>query len=390
MVLPQTTDLHDRVYVANIKVIGIGGAGNNAVNQMVKENIQGVEFWIANTDAQVLLNSPIKNRIFLGRQVTKGLGAGANPEIGRLAAEESIEEIRNALKGADMVFIAAGEGGGTGTGAAPVVARVAKEMGALTIGIVTRPFIFEGKMRNAYAASGIQELKPNVDSLIVVSNDKLMQIFGTIPFKESFKEADSVLTHSVKTITDLIVRPAIINRDFADVRTVMQNKGTALIGIGVGQGPNKVQESATKAVSSPLLEQSINGAKSAIVFITGGSKMTINDANDAVEIVREAAGGKEFNIIFGVALDEQLDDQMIVTVVATDFNESDNSLNFTPTTSPLRADGKKVPETVSKVNPQDLKPSSPAKEVVKPVEVPTPEIKNDREFVPAFLRRRTK
>lgn len=388
MVQPTLTPNQDRIYVANIKVIGIGGAGNNAVNRMLEENINGVEFWIANTDAQVLLNSPIKNKIFLGRNTTKGLGAGANPEIGRLAAEESIEEIRAVLNGADMVFIAAGEGGGTGTGAAPVVARVAKELGALTIGIVTRPFIFEGKMRNAYAASGIEELKPNVDSLIIVSNDKLMQMYGNIPFRDSFKESDNVLCHSVKTITDLIVRPALINRDFADVRTVMANKGTALIGIGIGHGETKVQDSATRAVFSPLLETAITGARNAIVFITGGSKMTINDANDAVGIVREEAGGKDINIIFGVALDENLGDEMIVTVVATDFQDNNSSM----VGSPSRIETPKIDnlraETVTKVNPVELQPVKQVNEPVKAVEIPAPEVKTERDFVPAFLRRR--
>ena len=229
-------------YIAKIKVIGIGGAGNNAVNRMMDENIEAVEFIVTNTDAQALLTSKVQKRFTLGEQITKGLGAGAMPEVGRQAAEASIDQIRLELAGADMVFIAAGMGGGTGTGAAPVVARVCKEMGCLTIGIVTRPFTFEGKVRNGNAVEGLQALRPHVDSLIVVSNDQLLQMSGNVPVNDAFKEADNVLAHSVKTITDLIVRPSRINLDFADVRNIMSNKGTALIGMGVGNGINKVKE----------------------------------------------------------------------------------------------------------------------------------------------------
>ena len=304
--------------VANIKVIGVGGAGCNAVNRMVEDGVQGVEFWVANSDAQVLANSKVKNRINLGQELTKGLGAGANPNVGRDATVESENEIKDALKGADMVFVAAGMGGGTGTGGAPIVAKIAKEVGALTVGIVTKPFTFEGRIRLANANAGLDELKTHVDSLIIVSNDKVLEVIGGIPMKEAFREADKVLRQGVQTITDLIAVPAIINLDFADVRTTLSGKGRALIGIGLGSGENKAAEAANKAISSPLLDASIKGSKNAIVNITGGEKISLLDANDAVDIIR-AAAGSEVNILFGVAVNENLDDEMIVTVIATEF-----------------------------------------------------------------------
>lgn len=305
---------------ACIKVIGVGGGGCNAVNRMIVEGISGVEFWVVNTDAQVLAESKAKNRIILGKELTKGLGAGANPNTGREASIESEEEIREALKGADMIFIAAGMGGGTGTGSAPVIAKIAKDLGALTMAIVTRPFTFEGTTRMANANQGLQELKENVDSLIVVSNDKLLEAIGNIPLKSAFQEADKVLRQGVQTITDLIAIPSLINLDFADVRTIMQDKGYALIGIGMEKGENKAEGAALKAISSPLLEASITGAKDAIVNVTGSESMTLFEANAAVEVIREHAGS-DINIIFGVAINEELDDQMIVTVIATGFDE---------------------------------------------------------------------
>ena len=310
-------------YIAKIKVIGVGGAGNYAVNRMVEENIEAVEFIVTNTDAQALMTSKVENRFSLGPDITKGLGAGAIPDVGRQAAESSIDDIRLRLSGADMVFMAAGMGGGTGTGAAPVIARVCKEMGCLTIGIVTRPFTFEGKVRNQNAVEGLQALRPHVDSLIVVSNDQLMQMSGNVPVKDAFRQADNILAHNVKTITDLIVKPARINLDFADVRNIMANKGTALIGMGKGNGINKVKEAALSAISSPLLESSIRGAKNAIVSIRGGDTITILDTNEIVEIVREAAGGSDINVIFGLDTDDTIGDTVEVTVIATDFEGSD-------------------------------------------------------------------
>lgn len=307
--------------VASIKVIGVGGAGNNAINRMLEAGVDGVEFVVMNTDAQVVNNSKAKNKLILGKQVTRGLGAGANPEIGKEAAIESLAEIKEFLKDTDMVFIAAGMGGGTGTGAAPIIAKAAQEMDILTVAIVTKPFTFEGRMRNIYSIQGIEFLEKSVDAIIVISNDRLLEVIGGVPLKDSFKEADNILRQGVQTITDLIAIPALINLDFADVRTVLKNKGSALFGIGMGTGENKAIEAANKAITSPLLEASFKGAKNVIVNITGGNTMTLYDANDAVDIIRQAAGG-EVNIIFGVALNEHIDDGMIVTVIATGFDNA--------------------------------------------------------------------
>ncbi|WP_425379559.1 cell division protein FtsZ [Spiroplasma endosymbiont of Stenodema calcarata] len=312
--------------VASIKVIGIGGAGNNAVNRMIEAGVQGVEFIVANTDAQIISVSKSKNKIVLGKETSKGLGAGANPDVGRQAAIESTEEIKDALKGADMVFVAAGMGGGTGTGAAPIIAKIAKEQGALTVGIITTPFSFEGRARNSYAIQGTEELRKHVDSLIIISNDRLLEVIGGVPLKDSFKEADNILRQGVQTITDLIAVPSLINLDFADIKTVMKSKGNALFGIGIGSGKDKAIEAANKAIISPLLEASIRGAKDAIINVTGGNTLTLNDANDAVDIVKQAIGG-EVNIIFGTAVNEHLDDEMIVTVIATGFDEEENFLS---------------------------------------------------------------
>lgn len=305
--------------VARIKVIGVGGAGCNAVNRMVDEGMKGVEFYVANTDLQVLNCSPVVNRIELGREVTKGLGAGANPEMGRKAAVESENEIREAVKDADMVFVTAGLGGGTGTGASPLVAKIAQEEGALVVGIVTKPFTFEGRRRSNQAMSGLEELKSYVDSLIIVSNNQLLEVIGRIPFQEAFKEADNVLRQGVQTITDLIAVPAMINLDFADVRSVMAGQGSALIGIDMSQGENKSIEAAQKAITSPLLEAQIDGARNAIVNVTGGDSISIQDASEAVDYIRDAAGN-DIDIIFGVAINENIGDSIIVTVIATGFD----------------------------------------------------------------------
>jgi cell division protein FtsZ len=305
--------------VAKIKVFGIGGAGCNAVNRMVDEGLQGVEFYVCNTDLQVLNVSMVKNKLILGKETTKGLGAGANPDIGRKAAVESEGDIRAAMMGADMVFITTGLGGGTGTGASPLFAKVAKDCGALVVGIVTKPFSFEGRKRMEQALKGLEELREHVDSLIIVSNNQLLEVIGRIPFVEAFKEADNVLRQGVQTITDLIAVPAMINLDFADVRSVMEGQGTALIGIGMAAGDNKAQEAAQRAITSPLLEAQIRGARNAIVNVTGGENITIFDASDAVEYIRDSAGG-DIDIIFGVAINEQIGDSIIVTVIATGFD----------------------------------------------------------------------
>ena len=308
--------------VANIKVFGIGGGGSNAVNRMVADGVKGVTFYIANTDVQVMKNSDCENKIVLGRETTKGLGAGGNPEVGRKAAEETENEIREAIKGSDMVFLTAGLGVGTGTGAAPLFAKVAKEEGALTIGIVTKPFTFEGRKRERNAMSGLSELQKYTDSLIIVSNNNLLDVIGRRPIEEAFQAADNVLRQGVQTISDLIAVPALVNLDFADVRSVMQNQGAALIGIGMADGEDKAVNAAEKAIQSPLLEAQINGAKSAIINITGGDKVSLYDAQSAVAVIQDAAGG-EIDTIFGIAINEQLGDAIIVTVIATGF-EQDN------------------------------------------------------------------
>jgi cell division protein FtsZ len=302
---------------ALIKVIGVGGGGGNAINRMIEEGVQGVQFFAANTDVQALKNSHAENLIQLGKKLTNGLGAGAQPEIGKKAAEESEEEIRKALDGADMVFITAGMGGGTGTGAAPVIAKVAKEIGALTVGVVTRPFMFEGPKRGRYAAEGIAELKENVDTLLVISNNRLLEIVDKrTPMLEALREADNVLRQGVQGISDLITNPGYINLDFADVKTVMANQGNALMGIGVASGETRVADATKMAINSPLLESSIAGAENVLLNVAGGDDMSLYEQQDAAEIVANAAGN-DVNLLFGTTVDNSLGDEIRVTVVAT-------------------------------------------------------------------------
>ncbi len=306
--------------VARIVVIGVGGAGSNAVNRMIDDDISSVEFYVANTDKQALATSKAFNRLVLGEELTQGLGAGGEPKIGKEAAEASEEDIRKIVHGANMVFIAAGMGGGTGTGAAPVIARIAKEEQALTVAIVTRPFSFEGKKRIANSVEGLNELKDAVDSIIIVSNDKLLMVSGTAPISEAFAESDRVLAQSVKTVTDLILMPAVINLDFADVRNTLKESGIALIGFGMGSGSNKAQEAAQNAINSPLLEASINGARRAICAVTCGSQVSLYEAQEAVNRIIEAAGNT-LDIKFGVSINPQLSDQILVSVIASDFTD---------------------------------------------------------------------
>ena len=311
--------------VAKIKVVGIGGGGNNAVNRMIESGVKGVEFIVANTDLQVLNCSKAETKIQIGEALTGGRGAGAKPEIGREAALESKKEIEDNLKGADMVFVTCGMGGGTGTGAAPVIANIAQELGALTVGIVTKPFSFEGKKRMDAAEAGIEELKKNVDTLIVIPNDKLREIIDkSTPLLESFKEVDNVLRRGVQSISDLIAVAGLINLDFADVKTVMEKKGKALIGIGIGVGENRATVAAEQAISSPLLETSIDGATDAIINVTGGNNLTLFEVEEATEVIRKNAKN-DINTIFGAVINENLNDELIVTVIATGFNEEDDS-----------------------------------------------------------------
>ena len=321
-----------------IKVVGVGGGGGNAVNRMIENDVKGVSFVVINTDAQVLRLSKAETRLQIGKQLTKGLGAGADPSIGLKAAQESEEEIKDILRGSDMVFITAGMGGGTGTGASPVVARIARELGCLTVGIVTKPFSFEGRKRLAQAKVGLEQLKPYVDTLIVVPNDKLLNMTDrTTPLLEAFKEVDNVLRRGVQGIAEIVTVPGLINVDFADVRNVMKDKGTALMGIGIGQGPNRAVEAARKAVRSPLLEIDINGATDAIVFITSSVNIGMQEVVDVMEEIR-GASNTEIDLICGTGFNVDIDDELIVTVIATGFdspsnNEDENVVYFGKQTS---------------------------------------------------------
>ena len=306
---------------AVIKVIGVGGGGGNAINRMIDEGLAGVEFIAANTDVQALSSAKAETVIQLGPKLTRGLGAGGQPEVGRKAAEESEEVLTEALQGADMVFITAGMGGGSGTGAAPVIARIAKSVGALTVAVVTRPFGFEGNKRGNFAVEGINELREHVDTLLIISNNNLLEIVDKKPpLLEALSEADNVLRQGVQGITDLITSPGLINLDFADVKTVMENKGNALMGIGIGSGEERVIEAARKAIYSPLLETTIDGAEDVIVNVTGGLDMTLIEAEEASEIVNQAAG-HGVNIWLGTSIDESMKDEIRVTVVATGVKE---------------------------------------------------------------------
>ena len=327
-----------------IKVVGVGGGGGNAVNRMIENDVRGVDFVVINTDAQVLRLAKANTRLQIGKLLTKGLGAGADPEIGRQAAEESEDDIRELLRGSDMVFITAGMGGGTGTGASPVVAKIAKELGCLTLGIVTKPFTFEGRKRQTQAEKGLANLKPFVDTLIVVPNDKLIQMTDkNLTMLEAFKEVDNVLRRGVQGIAEIINVPGLINADFADVRNVMKNKGTALMGIGVASGPNRAIEAARKSIRSPLLEIDINGATDAIVFITSDIDITMQEVYDVINEIRNASSS-DIDIIFGAGFNVDLQGELIVTVIATGFDK----------TAALQAEGQEEnPEVLENNNSVD-------------------------------------
>ena len=316
----------EMLQIAKIKVIGVGGGGCNAVNRMIESGLKGVEFIVANTDLQVLNTSLAETKLQIGASITDGLGAGADPEVGREAALESRNEIEDALRGADMVFVTCGLGGGTGTGAAPVIAEIAQGLGALTVAIVTKPFKFEGKKRMDHALLGLDELKKHVDTFVVIPNDRLRDIIDkSTPMMDAFKEVDNVLRLGVQSISDLISVPGLVNLDFADVKAIMENRGQALIGIGVGFGENRAMEAAKQAVSSPLLETTINGATDCIINITGGNSLTLFEAEDAAEVIRTAAN-TDINIIFGAVVNEALSDEAIVTVIATGFEDESEPL----------------------------------------------------------------
>ena len=365
--------------VTTIKVIGLGGGGGNAVNRMVESGVKGVEFIAANTDKQALNQSKADVKIQLGAALTDGQGAGANPAIGKEAAIESKKEIEEALTGADMVFVTCGMGGGTGTGAAPVVAEIAQSLGALTVSIVTKPFSFEGPRRMKQAVAGIEELKKHVDTLIVIPNDRLREIIDrSTPMYEAFKEVDNVLRRGVQSISDLIAVVGLINLDFADVKAVMEKSGQAIIGIGIGMGEDRAIDAAKQAVSSPLLETSIEGATDAIINITGGVNLTLFEAEQAAEVVR-AAANTDINTIFGSVINENLSDEVIVTVIATGFDKNKKAAQTVP-----------AQEQPVFSNTQQTRRSTPSKEDFRPTEVlQDGDDSDDGDFdIPAFLRDR--
>ncbi|PGT81841.1 cell division protein FtsZ [Bacillus sp. AFS040349] len=369
--------------LATIKVIGVGGGGNNAVNRMIEHGVQGVEFIAVNTDAQALNLSKAEVKMQIGSKLTRGLGAGANPEVGKKAAEESREQIEEALRGADMVFVTAGMGGGTGTGAAPVIAQIAKDLGALTVGVVTRPFTFEGRKRQMQAAGGISSMKESVDTLIVIPNDRLLEIVDkNTPMLEAFREADNVLRQGVQGISDLIATPGLINLDFADVKTIMSNRGSALMGIGVATGENRAAEAAKKAISSPLLEKSIDGAQGVLMNITGGMNLSLYEVQEAADIVATASD-QDVNMIFGSVINENLKDEIIVTVIATGFTEQE--------ISPLKQQNTRQfnnGNTLTKVPPKrESLREEPVQEAPTRTNTQQPEETLD---IPTFLRNRNK
>ena len=366
-------------YLAVIKVVGVGGGGTNAVNRMIEEGIRGVEFVAVNTDAQALAISDADIKVHIGTDITKGLGAGANPEVGKEAAEDSRDEIKAALAGSDMVFITAGEGGGTGTGAAPVVADIAKnDVGALTVGVVTKPFTFEGRKRFKSATDGIAALSENVDTLIVIPNDRLLDLSEKkTTMLEAFRMADDVLCQGTQGITDLITVPGLINLDFADVCTIMKGAGTAMMGIGTASGDNRATDAASEAISSRLLESSIDGATRVLLSIAGNKDLGIQEINDAADLVAKNVD-PEANIIFGTVVDESLGDQVRVTVIATGFNDSN------------------VQQTLPSMTMSVARPAAPARPVAPqpapaPINVSRPQASssnNDKEFdIPDFLKR---
>ena len=375
---------------AKIKVIGVGGGGGNAVNTMIKASLSGVDFISINTDIQALRASQAPHKIQIGEKVTKGLGAGADPSVGRKAAQEDTSKILEVCTGADMVFITAGMGGGTGTGAAPVIAQIAKECGALTVGVVTKPFAFEGKRRALFAEQGIDELKKAVDSLVVIPNQRLLNIAGrTIPLLEAFQIADDVLRQSVQGISDIIVKPGHINVDFADVKTVMANMGRSIMGAGVATGDDRASEAAQRAISSPLLEDgSIEGARGVLINITGGPSITLHEITQAASIINECVD-EEALIILGSVIDERLEDEVIVTVIATGFgNEEDKKIiqikkeEKEATVYQFRSENRDIPAYKRRKATESA--NQPSKEVKKESVVYD---ENDLE-VPAFLRRK--
>lgn len=371
---------------ARIKVIGVGGGGNNAVNRMIEDGLEGVEFIAVNTDAQALKQSKADIVMQIGGSLTRGLGAGANPEIGKKAVEESKLQIQEVLEGADMVFVTAGMGGGTGTGAAPAIAQIARGLGSLTIGVVTRPFSFEGRKRANNAESGIQEMKSAVDTLIIIPNDRLLHIVSKkTPMLEAFREADNVLRQGVKGISDLIAIPGLINLDFADVKTIMSNKGTALMGIGMAKGEGSAAEAAKNAISSPLLETSISGAQGVLLNITGGRNLSLYEVQEAADIVASSSD-EELNMIFGSVIDEKLNNEIIVTVIATGFTEKESPASQVK--SAIHHQPQVEPERYSQRYEESSYFRRPDSEVLHQNDGRNEIRSEDQMNIPAFLRNR--
>lgn len=374
--------------LAIIKVIGVGGGGNNAVNRMIEHGVQGVDFIAVNTDAQALNMSKAEVKLQIGGKLTRGLGAGANPEVGKKAAEESKEIIEEALRGADMVFVTAGMGGGTGTGAAPVIAQIARDLGALTVGVVTRPFTFEGRKRSTQAVGGIGMMKEAVDTLIVIPNDRLLEIVDkNTPMLEAFREADNVLRQGVQGISDLIAVPGLINLDFADVKTIMSNKGAALMGIGISAGENRAAEAAKKAISSPLLETSIDGATGVLMNITGGSNLSLFEVQEAADIVASASD-EEVNMIFGSVINDNLKDEIVVTVIATGFNEEIIAQKQPRTGGLGAARAQQAATTQREARKEEPQHSQPTFQQERPMSNHNHSSQDDALDIPTFLRNR--
>jgi cell division protein FtsZ len=390
--------------VAKIKVIGVGGGGGNAVNRMIMSEVLGVEFWSFNTDAQALLQSSAEKRFQLGQKLTRGLGAGGNPSIGQKAAEESRDDIAHAVEGADLVFITAGMGGGTGTGAAPIIAEVAKEAGALTVGVVTRPFMFEGRRRSQQAEEGIAALQSRVDTLIVIPNDKLLAVVaeGT-PMQEAFRIADDVLRQGVQGISDIIMIPGLVNVDFADVRAVMADAGSAMMGIGLGSGKSRAREAAMTAISSPLLETSVEGASGVVFNITGGEDLTLHEVNAAAETIYDVVDPNA-NIIFGAVIDPRMEGEVRITVIATGFSNvngqmaptsqtsrfSGNTSHVSPVSSGYHSSNRSSSSSPAPLTPPSPTPTVSPSPAVTPPPPPLPEIKVSKPGldIPDFLQRR--
>ncbi len=378
--------------LAQIKVIGAGGGGNNAVNRMVEAQLQGVEFIAVNTDKQALLTSKAEYKIQIGEKLTRGLGAGANPEVGKRAAEESKDEIVKVLQGADMVFVTAGMGGGTGTGAAPVIAQLAKEMGILTVGVVTKPFLFEGKVRMKNAENGIAELKSKVDTLITIPNDRLLQIVQkNTSMLDAFSIADDVLKQGIQSISDLIAVPGLINLDFADVTSVMKEQGLAHMGLGSASGENRAIEAARQAIQSPLLETSIRGARGVLLNITGGPNLGLLEINEASTLVNESCD-PEANIIFGASIREDLGEEIMITVIATGFDENNHDLGYKIAEKPKATSRPTLNTQPTQPAPQMQKTSiiEEKEEIIAPKEEPKRSsfMEEDEMEIPTFLRRR--